>query len=245
MAIRSTRSLEADGVAQNLRTLERRISERFPNSGLRRCCNEMIETAQHTAEQAAAIGRPHYLLRGATAFVLISAALGLYLIFGALGPAALDFFFHESMDFSSAAQALDSGVNLLIVVGFALWTTVSLERLFKRRKALRHLHELRAHAHVVDMRQLNKDPIAIQHPGARTESSPERDMTPFELARYLSYCSEMLSLIGKLAELYAEQTEDSQIIAAASDVETLCSNIGRKIWQKLMILNSSDQRALA
>ena len=153
----------------------------------------------------------------------------------------MEFFWHESVDFSSAAQALDSGVNLLIVVGFALWSTASLEARIKRRSALRHLHELRSHAHVVDMRQLTKDPISILNPTDRTVSSPERDMTPFELARYLNYCTEMLSFVGKLAELYAQQTEDAQIVSAASDVESLSSSIGRKIWQKLMILGASPR----
>ncbi len=52
----------------------------------------------------------------------------------------------------------------------------------------------------------------------------------------LDYCTEALSLIGKLAALYSEKTDDLQTIEAATDVETLTTNLGRKIWQKISLI---------
>ena len=72
--------------------------------------------------------------------------------------------------------------------------------------------------------------------GGSTPSSPERRMTRFELTRYLEYCAEMLALTGKLSALYAGESHDHVVIGAASDVETLCTDLGRKIWQKITIL---------
>ncbi|MEI9900769.1 MAG: hypothetical protein WDN31_12330 [Hyphomicrobium sp.] len=46
------------------------------------------------------------------------------------------------------------------------------------------------------MHQLTKDPSAFGGPA--TSSSPQRVMTRYELVRYLSYCSEMLSLAARL-----------------------------------------------
>ena len=63
-------------------------------------------------------------------------------------------------------------------------------------------------------------------------------MTPFELARYLDYCAEMLSLTGKLAALYGERTNDPEITGAVNDIENLTANIARKIWQKIMMLDN-------
>ena len=63
-------------------------------------------------------------------------------------------------------------------------------------------------------------------------------MTPFELARYLDYSAEMLSLTGKLAALYGERTNDPEINATVNDVETLTAGIARKIWQKIMMLDN-------
>jgi hypothetical protein len=67
-------------------------------------------------------------------------------------------------------------------------------------------------------------------------------MNEFELSRYLDYCSEMLALIAKLAALYAARTQDETIIEAVNDLEDLTSNLGRKIWQKIMIISQLDER---
>ncbi len=67
-------------------------------------------------------------------------------------------------------------------------------------------------------------------------------MSEFELSRYLDYCSEMLAVIAKLAALYAEQIQDPAVIAAVNEMETLTSDLGRKIWQKIMILSQLDEK---
>ena len=61
-------------------------------------------------------------------------------------------------------------------------------------------------------------------------------MTPFELTRYLDYCSEMLSLTAKLAALYAQSSSDAVVIDAVSDLTTLTTNLSSKIWQKITLV---------
>jgi hypothetical protein len=48
----------------------------------------------------------------------------------------------------------------------------------------------------------------------------------------------MLSLVGKLAALYAQSNSDSVVLQAVNDIETLTNGISRKIWQKIMILDN-------
>jgi hypothetical protein len=128
-------------------------------------------------------------------------------------------------------------VNLLLLFGAAAWFLISLEARVKRERVLAALHELRSLAHVVDMHQLTKDPTLLLSPEARTASSPQRAMNEFQLTRYLDYCAEMLALLGKLAALYAERGRDGVVIDAVNDIENLCANLGRKIWQKIMIIS--------
>src|SRR5262249_46309951 len=112
----------------------------------------------------------------------------------------------------------------------------------KRSRALSDLHELRSFAHVIDMHQLSKDPtVILSGAPSRTPNSPPREMNQFQLTRYLDYCSEMLALIGKLAALYSEYTRDPAIVEAVHDVETLSTDLGRKIWQKITILSALDE----
>ena len=139
-------------------------------------------------------------------------------------------------------QGLDAVVNLLILAFGAIWFVLTLEQRLKRREVQRRLYELRAFAHVIDMHQLTKDPTVLLGAPEPTSSSPVRRMSEFQLSRYLDYCSEMLALIAKLAALYAGWTRDTQVVASVNEVEELTSDLGRKIWQKIMILNQLDER---
>jgi len=102
---------------------------------------------------------------------------------------------------------------------------------------LKAIHELRALAHIVDMHQLTKDPESYFTPAATTPP-PKRRMTPFELNRYLDYCSETLALISKLAALYVQNYQDPVLLDAVDDIEDLAAGFSRKIWQKITILES-------
>ena len=73
--------------------------------------------------------------------------------------------------------------------------------------------------------------------GSKSANSPDRSMTPADLGRYLDYCSEMLSLTGKVAALYVRDFQDGVVLGAVNEVEDLTSGLCRKIWQKLMVLH--------
>ena len=97
----------------------------------------------------------------------------------------------------------------------AIFFLFSLETRIKRRRALAAVHELRSIAHIIDMHQLTKDPERVLGKWDRTKHSPKQVMTPFQLNRYLDYCSEMLSLTGKVAALYVQHFDDGVAVAAA------------------------------
>ena len=86
------------------------------------------------------------------------------------------------------------------------------------------------------MHQLTKDPERLLTPEKSTPSSPQRRFTAFELARYLDYCSEMLSVISKVAALYVQNFDDPVTLAAVNDVEQLTGSLSQKLWLKIDIL---------
>ena len=87
------------------------------------------------------------------------------------------------------------------------------------------------------MHQLTKHPERVAGGGPDTPSSPKRQLTPFELTRYLDYCSEMLALLSKLAALRTQNFSDPVTLEAVNDVENLTQGLARTIWQKIMILD--------
>ncbi|MCC7251487.1 hypothetical protein [Hyphomicrobium sp.] len=220
-------SLDPALIIATLEKLERRISERFPGSGLSRVSDELTVMARETSAKVAAIAGPNYVMRSVRVVLLIGGALVAYLIWHALKLEA-------SAELTSIVQAIDAATSLLIVCGglaLYLWT---LENRWRREQALEALHELRSLIHVIDMHQLTKDPTAFGAP--RTSSSPDRTMTPFQLLRYLGYCSELLSLASKVAALFADKIRDPSIVDAVGDIERLTAHLSQKIWQKIELI---------
>ncbi len=236
MIERNYQHLRADRIISTLEKLHARIAERFPQAGLSLVSADLTETARILSRDAAQLARPSWVWRLA-ALALI--ALGI-----AAQIAAFGYLQAEGARASAPelVQGLEAAVNLLILFGGAVWFVLNLEERGKRRRALDALHRLRALAHIIDMHQLTKDPTVVLD-SQKTAHSPERNMSQFELTRYLDYCAEMLALIGKLAALYADRMRDSVVIDAVNDIENLTNGLGRKIWQKITIIGALEDRA--
>jgi hypothetical protein len=142
-------------------------------------------------------------------------------------------------DFTNSVQALDASIGSVVFIGAAILFLVSCENRIKRSRSLKAIHELRALAHIVDMHQLTKDPESALR--SRPMGSPsKRVMTPFELTRYLDYCSDAMALISKIAALYVQGFQDPVLLDAVDDVEDLTAGFSRKFWQKITILENLD-----
>ncbi len=228
------RSLEPIKITETIEALARRISERFPGSGLWSVCSDLVALSRQTSSKIADVSKPHWGLRLALAAVQFITLAGL----GLLAKFAMTL--RTSDELSDFLQGFDAAVSLAIFVGGAAFFVSTFEGRWKRDRALKALHELRSIVHVVDMHQLTKDPSMLG--GARVSSSPERTMSPFELMRYLEYCSEMLSLTAKLAALYAEKISDPVVVDTVGDIERLTSNLASKIWQKISMVQSLEGR---
>ena len=223
-------SLDADSVARTVALLSRRIDERFPGSGLAGVCRELDRITGQTRERAARIAKPIPALRLAVAGLLAVIAAGLAGTVVSLRRP------NQPLDFLQFVQVLESGINDVVLVGAGAFFLLTVETRIKRRRALSALRELRAIAHIIDMHQLTKDPEWIVTPGQGSSLLPDRSLSRFELSRYLDYCSEMLSITGKIAALYIQDFDDDVALAAVNEVENLTTGLSRKIWQKLMIV---------
>ena len=227
--------LDPEKVLATISSLSVRVEERFPGSGLSGVAAELVEIGKLGKERMEWIGRPIWLVRGLTIFAIVMLVVGLGLTVVNLKPEEGVF---ELVTFLSV---LEAGLNDVIMLGLGVFFLVTLETRIKRKRALEAIHELRSIAHVIDMHQLTKDPDRIlRTPEENTEHSPKSELSVFQLRRYLDYCAEMLSLVGKLASLYLRRFEDSAAIAAVNEIEELTTGLSRKIWQKIMILQQGE-----
>ncbi|NUM45663.1 MAG: hypothetical protein HUU38_13245 [Anaerolineales bacterium] len=231
------KTLSPDKIVASTDMLYKRIHERFPNRGISKVCAELHQIAHATCERAEWINKPYWLLR-----------VGIVLLLGML-VFVVGFLFWEvevevgQMDLVNFLEAINNGVNDVILIGAGIFFLFTLETRIKRQRALTALHDLRALAHVIDMHQLTKDPERVLGRWVKTASSPENAMTVFELSRYLDYCSEMLSVIGKIAALYVQGFHDAPAMAAVNEIEDLTNGLSRKIWQKIMILHTLESES--
>jgi hypothetical protein len=229
------RTLDSARIVETLERLDRRIAERFPNAGLTGVCAELVSIARRTAARIADISRPIVWLRALTAAILLGGLALLAYVAGSIIELK-----RGDENLVGVLQGIEAFINIVILTGAAILFIVTLETRWKRRQALEDLHQLRSIIHVIDMHQLTKDPSTAVV-GKATASSPQRRLTPFELTRYLDYCSEMLSLAAKVAALYAQSTKDPVVIETASDLAQITSNLSNTIWQKINIVQTGAQ----
>jgi len=228
--IQSYTALDSNQLIATIERLCRRIGERFPQAGLYQVARQLLALANQSKTRAEMVARPLLWVRVVNTLLIVVIIAG---IVGAISTMELTITEFHLFDL---VQAIEAGINDIIFIGAGIFFLTTVELRIKRRRAIKALNELRAIAHVIDMHQLTKDPEYVLQRGTATPSSPIRTMSAYELSRYLDYCSEMLALTGKLAALYVQNFDDGVVLNSVNEIESLTTDLSRKIWQKLMIL---------
>ncbi len=228
-------TLNPKKVEQTIEKLSARINERFPESGLGNTCENFLKFTKNSKASIDWIAKPNFLLRAVAYF---SIALVLSLIIYSL--TLIDFKLKSTL--AEIVTVLEASINNIVFLGAGIFFLYTLENRWKRIRTIKFLNQVRGFAHVVDMHQLTKDPQLIASHAQDTKSSPKRLLNKYEMQRYLDYCDEFLSLIGKVAALYSQSIPDEVILQSANEIESLCSNMANKVWQKLNILSQIEEK---
>jgi len=217
--------------------LARRIGERFPDSGLSHAGEAVHGATARTEQRIDELQRPHLILRSLSVLVVAATAcLLLWLILG-----GIDWSLPSTrMRIGEFVGVFEPLLGSVVFITAFLVFLYSWERRWKADEVLEALAELRSLIHVIDMHQLTKDPERACRSGPDTPSSPTRDLTVFQLGRYLDYCTELLSICSKVAALYAQAFSDAKVLRAVDEIETLALGLSTKIWQKLALLHQSS-----
>jgi hypothetical protein len=223
-------TLQFEKIEKTIKRLSIRIKERFPNSGLGKTCDDFSTFTSESKKHINWISKPIFLIRAIT-YVVIG-VISFSLIYG-LTLTNLKI----KNSFTDWITVAESSLNNIVLLSAAFFFIFTLENRIKRVRAIKYLNEIKGFAHVVDMYQLTKNPQLIGREKKNTEHSPKREMTKFEMQRYLDYSSEFLSLIGKVAALYSQYLPDEVVTQTSSEIQNLCSDTSNKIWQKMIILS--------
>ena len=213
--------LQPSKITETLEKLHIRIEHRFPNSGLGQTCADLIVFSQQTPLVTAEIIKPIFWLRWTIGTFIGMVLLALILTISSLNVTI------GTLEITSLVGLLEATTNEIVLIAAGIFSLTTIETRVKRARVVDALNKLRSVAHIVDMKQLSKDP-----------DDPNSQLTDTELGRYLDYCSEMLALISKIAFLYIAKFDDPEANQSVNELETLTTGLSRKIWQKIAILHN-------
>lgn len=230
--------LDSASVRATVVRLDQRISARFPTRNLRLLPGQLLQVIDHLRQrQDTWRGRRRWLDWGSrTLIALIVASLAAALIVIATEPG-------DSPSGWGWLSAFESLVNDAVFAGIAVYFLWALPERLQRHGDLATLQRLRSLAHVIDMHQLTKDPERLREDFHTTTETVPLGLSAIELANYLDYCSELLSMVGKTAALFGEDTDDRITLATIAGIEDLTNQLSGKIWTKIGLLPSAVRRA--
>lgn len=232
-SMESYRTLDPEKMIETSQKIIVQIDETFPDSGLSKVGHSFESLAKETIQNAVELKKPLWKIR------IFSSALILFVL---VWTVIIPFSLNLKQDVTSWAEFMegtDAALHLMVILGGGLFFIASWEKRKKRHAALDSLAELRSIAHIIDMHQITKDP-GLEHikplsdpniPDTRTVRSDA------QLALYLDFSSDMLSIVGKLASIYAEHLHDRSVLDAVNEIESLTNGLCAKLWQKIMIIN--------
>jgi hypothetical protein len=222
-------------VGMTARKLVGRIDERFSDCELKRLAQKVEKTVANSRRR----------LRGPYALGFLVRLVVWPCVFAALGAVGYGIYCLDLKvqvnNGGEFVQGLDSALQVMIMLAAGTWFFLTLGNRLVRNRLLKAVQELRAQVHMIDLLQLDKDPDRLfRKEGENTATSPQlgKVSTPFLLSRYLDYCSELLSLISKVAALYSEQVKDPVVLAELSEIEKLTNQYRLTIGTKMASISN-------
>lgn len=230
---RTPAELQPERIVMTIELLVERIDSRLPGRHLLQVATMVRTAAADAVTGVKDIQQPNRTIR-IVSFLLIA------LIALVVSKALFHLKFTDATGWEML-EGIDAGISSVVYLGLVIVFLATLETRLKRRRTLRALQELRALAHVIDMHQLSKDPEQSLHAEHATADSPDKQLPPQLLSRYLDYCSDLLALLGKVAALYAQNSQDGVVLQAVDEVENLTASLSTKVWQKIMIIDQVSE----
>lgn len=228
--------LDAVAVRDTVDRLQRRIEARFPTRNLPRVATEVSSTIDELLIQPKSrwYGVVHVVSRVLIGFLVLTLVIAFAMLLAGSGGTSDE---PRAWEWASIVESMVNDVIFAAVAVFFLW---HVPNRLQRHHYLKSLHKLRSLAHIIDMHQLSKDPERLTTGYKRTAHSLDIGMDIHELWAYLDYCSELLSLVGKAAALFAEHSDDDTVLATVEGIEELTTGMSRKIWQKISLLRAAN-----
>jgi len=225
--------LDAEKILRNVQNLRERIGERFEGHAIVRRADLLVRLAERACSRSKELARPNYALRtfcAADALLLVAALVGAgCFLVRAMRPV-------EGFELTDLLQGIEAGIGCVLFLSVAfvfLWT---LERRVRRQATLKEIDHLRSFLHLVNMGQLDKEPVRLDEAFHRTESSPPLRLDVPGMERYLSQTQKLAHYAAAISCLYADVLIDPELDRAVDELREFASDVARAAGDKITIL---------
>jgi hypothetical protein len=225
--------LDPERIARNVRDLRARIGERFEGHAIVRRADRLVGLADRALSRSRELARPHYALRAfcvADTLLLIAVlVVAGYFVVRALRPV-------EGFELMDLLQGIEAGIGCILFLSVALVFFWTMEKRVRRREALKEIDYLRNFLHLVNMGQLDKEPVRLDEDFHRTDRSPRIRLDPHAMERYLSQTQKLAHYAAEIGCLYANVLIDAEVDRAADQLREFASDVARAAGNKITIL---------
>ena len=230
-------SLQAEKIEKAIDDLEQGIKEILPGRKIADVCQDLKEVIYEAKKKSLRNKTQSFTRKKFVKLFLIAALILLATSFITLGLSYLLNFLGSNIGLEEGLQLTDTAITLLLPSIAYIFYRLKDNIKTYRSEVLQDLHKLRMLSHIIDVKQLNKTPEWLDW--KEQQSKHGRKLDRPEKAFYLEFCSQMQSLIGKIAVLYIRDVNDPALITAVNEIETLTTGLSRKTWQKLMLMQNN------
>jgi len=222
--------LHGDSIIETMSSIKNKIITTYPNSNLNKVSKNLLHLSEDIVEKSDRPDHKNTILKITSLFLAVCIlSILIYFLKGLI----LKF----PKDFITFVSLLEASLASSVFIGATIFYLNNIETKYKRKKALDIIDKLRSLSHIIDMHQLNKDPSDFLIVNSYKKVSHNYS-TKESLSKYYDFCSELLSMINKLAAYYIQNLDDHEVREAVDQIEILTTNLSQKIWQKNMILLS-------
>ena len=213
-------------IIERIETLSFRIHDRFPKSSLKEHSFLFRQFAKEFNDNIKSINKlSRWFKVWKILLIIVSVFLSSKLLLLLISQLS------EPTNSEGSIPILDACFNMSFLFFGFFFFLMRLDTWYTRKKISLLLIELKNFIHVADMHQINKDPNHSHDDYIISDNSPSKNLTKFELQRYLDYTSEFISLTSKLSCLILDKSHaDQEMISRVTEVVILCNGINQKIW---------------
>lgn len=215
--------LDADRLIEKIKQVRDLAHEDFHDRGLPRRVDDLRRLVGDAAQLADSVkdrSPLDFLLPSIVILSLVVASMPVLL--------ALRLPNEISLSVLDVFEPIDAAMNVVLLL-LGLWFVIYRTLVERRRaKMMRMLHRFRSIVHLLDLVQLTKS----------IEPDKEDPLSVTQRIRYLDLCSQTASLAAKGAALLIARYSDARVVAAVNEIESVCSGVSQKIWNKIQVLQT-------